>query len=252
MFAWFLRHLQTLVGSLGELSRNPFSTILSVSVIAIALALPGGLFAALENINKFTDEFEHGAKISLFLSPEINIQKAKDLQTKLVKHQSIKHIELITPERAMKEFKSRSGLEDALNSLSKNPLPVVLLAYPEDETARSPAKLANLIEELGKLEQVEAGQSPVNHVALQACTLCQYGVISPLARPGSSGLRTLHPYSVHDGAAGGPSARLPAWPLQWVWRGYQHRDHAARSSPPRQACLRCRPFDRGYACSRWV
>jgi len=158
MFAWFIRHLQTLVGSLGELSRNPFSTILSVSVIAIALALPGGLFAALENINKFTDEFEHGAKISLFLSPEINIQKAKGLQTKLVKHQAIKHIELITPEQAMEEFKSRSGLEDALNSLSKNPLPVVLLAYPEDETARSPAKLAGLIEELGKLEQVELSQ----------------------------------------------------------------------------------------------
>ena len=61
MFAWFIRHLQTLVGSLGELSRNPFSTLLSVSVIAIALALPGGLFATLENINKFTAEFEHGA-----------------------------------------------------------------------------------------------------------------------------------------------------------------------------------------------
>jgi cell division transport system permease protein len=158
MFAWFIRHLQTLVGSLGELSRNPFSTILSVSVIAIALALPGGLFAALENINKFTDEFEHGAKISLFLSPEINIEEAKRLQTKMVKHHAIKHIELITPEQAMEEFKLRSGLEDALNSLSNNPLPVVLLAYPEDETARSPAKLANLIDELGKLEQVGLSQ----------------------------------------------------------------------------------------------
>lgn len=158
MLAWFIRHLQTLVGSLGELSRNPFSSLLSVSVIAIALALPGGLFAALENINKFTAEFEHGAKISLFLSPEINIQEAKTLQLKLEKHPAVKHIELITPEQAMEEFKSRSGLEDALNSLSHNPLPVVLLAYPEDETARSAAKLANLIDELGKLEQVELSQ----------------------------------------------------------------------------------------------
>ncbi len=158
MLAWLIRHLQTMVGSLGELSRNPFSTLLSVSVIAIALALPGGLFAALENINKFTSEFEHGAKISLFLSPEISTQEAKDLQLSLEKHQAIKHIELITPDQAMAEFKSRSGLENALDSLTSNPLPVVLLAYPEDEIARSPARLANLIDELGKLEQVELSQ----------------------------------------------------------------------------------------------
>ena len=158
MLAWFIRHLQTLVGALGDLSRNPFSTILSVSVIAIALALPGGLFAALENINKFTAEFEHGAKISLFLAPEISIKQAKDLRLTLEQHTAIKHMELITPDQAMAEFKSRSGLENALDSLTRNPLPVVLLAYPEDEISRSPTKLANLIDELGKLDQVELSQ----------------------------------------------------------------------------------------------
>jgi cell division transport system permease protein len=58
----------------------------------------------------------------------------------------------------MEEFKSRSGLQNALNSLTSNPLPVVLLAYPKDEIARSAEKLARLIDELGKLKQVELSQ----------------------------------------------------------------------------------------------
>ena len=158
MLVWLTRHLQTLVGALGDLSRSPFSSVLSISVIAIALALPGGLFAALENINKFTSEFEHGAKISLFLAPQVSVKQATELQQSIQQHASIKLVELITPDQAMQEFKSRSGLQNALNSLTSNPLPVVLLAYPKDEIARSAEKLARLIDELGKLKQVELSQ----------------------------------------------------------------------------------------------
>lgn len=158
MTVWLTRHLQTLIGALGDLTRNPFSSILSISVIAIALALPGGLFAALQNVNKLTSEFEHGAKISLFLAPGVSLPQARKLQQNLSANPSIKHLELITPEQAMEEFKSRSGLKDALDSLSSNPLPVVLLIHPDDEISRSPVKLAGLIDELGKLEQVELSQ----------------------------------------------------------------------------------------------
>ena len=164
MLVWLTRHLQTLVGALGDLSRNPFSSILSISVIDIALALPGGLFAALENINKFTSEFEHGAKISLFLAPQVTVKQATELQQSIQQHASIKLVELITPDQAMEEFKSRSGLQNALNSLTSNPLPVVLLAFPKDEIARSPEKLARLIDELGKLKQVELSQFDIEWI----------------------------------------------------------------------------------------
>jgi cell division transport system permease protein len=158
MFIWINRHLQTFFGALGDLSRNPFSSILSITVIAIALALPGSLFAMLDNIYRFTDEFEHGANISLFLEPGTSIDNAEQLKLSLSEHPMIKHLNLVTPEDAMLEFKQRSGLRDALDSLSNNPLPFVLVVYPEDEIARSPAKLSSLIDELGKLEIVELSQ----------------------------------------------------------------------------------------------
>ena len=64
----------------------------------------------------------------------------------------------------MEEFKSRSGLQTALDSLTSTPLPVVLLAYPKDEIARSPEQLAALIEELGKLKQVELSQFDIEWI----------------------------------------------------------------------------------------
>ena len=122
------------------------------------------MLAALENINKFTSEFEHGAKISLFLAPQVSVKQATELQQSIQQHASIKLVELITPDQAMEEFKSRSGLQNALNSLTSNPLPVVLLAYPKDEIARSPEKLARLIDELGKLKQVELSQFDIEWI----------------------------------------------------------------------------------------
>ena len=48
---YFLRHLQSMLFSLGRLWRQPFSTFLTIGVIGIALALPAGLFVLLQNIN---------------------------------------------------------------------------------------------------------------------------------------------------------------------------------------------------------
>jgi cell division transport system permease protein len=158
MLIWLTRHLQTLVGSLGELTRNPFSSILSITVIAIALALPGGLFAALENIKKFTADFEHGANISLFLSPDTDVARARQLEKDLTDDPAINHVQLITPDQALQEFRQRSGLKDALEALTSNPLPVVLLVHPVDNVSRSPEQLNSLINKLGKLEAVELSQ----------------------------------------------------------------------------------------------
>ena len=40
--AYFIHHIRTLISSLGLLSRNRISTIMTMTVIAIALAQPSG------------------------------------------------------------------------------------------------------------------------------------------------------------------------------------------------------------------
>lgn len=45
---YFLRHLQVMLYSLGQLSRTPVASVMTVLVIGIALALPAGLYVLLK------------------------------------------------------------------------------------------------------------------------------------------------------------------------------------------------------------
>ena len=46
---WLIRHLQALLGALGRMVRQPLATLLTVLVIALALALPAGLWVVVSN-----------------------------------------------------------------------------------------------------------------------------------------------------------------------------------------------------------
>jgi cell division transport system permease protein len=158
MMSWLHHHRQCLLDTLVDLLRNPFSSLMSVSVIAIALTLPGGLYAALANVNEITVDFEHGAQLSLFLEQKIEPEQALQLASKLQTRSTVQHVEVITPEQALAEFKARSGLREALDSLSRNPLPTVLQVYPTAEIAHAADQLNKLIQELGALPEVDLAQ----------------------------------------------------------------------------------------------
>ena len=54
------RHLQALLGSLGRLARSPLSTLLTLLVIALALALPTALRLLVTNAQLATGNFASG------------------------------------------------------------------------------------------------------------------------------------------------------------------------------------------------
>ena len=61
------RHVHALVGSLGRLARTPFSTGLTVLVIALALALPTSLRLLVLNAEAATGGFSNAIDISVYL-----------------------------------------------------------------------------------------------------------------------------------------------------------------------------------------
>lgn len=65
--SYFIRHAQTLIYSLGQLLRAPFSMLMTAAVIGIALALPAGLHVLLQNAQLLSGELEDATQISLFL-----------------------------------------------------------------------------------------------------------------------------------------------------------------------------------------
>lgn len=161
--SYFAHHLRVSLASLGRLYAQPVSTFMTAAVIAIALALPVGLYIALDNVGQLSNGWDNSTKISLFLRTDVKDKAAKQLMQRLEKHKDIKKIEYIDKEQGLKQFKEISGFGDALKHLDNNPLPIVLVVQPEIETDQA-SKTTQLVKELGKNKLIELAQLDVQWV----------------------------------------------------------------------------------------
>lgn len=133
--AWFDHHVFSFIASLGRIGRKPFASLLTISVMALALALPLGLWLVLGNIERFSGSVQQSRELSVFLKPEVDATRALALADTLRARGDIASIVLKTPEQGLQELRERSGLAEAIDAAGDNPLPSVLVVVPRgDET----------------------------------------------------------------------------------------------------------------------
>jgi cell division transport system permease protein len=131
------RHVHALVGSMGRLARTPFSTGLTVLVIALALALPTSLRLLVLNAQAATGGFSNAIDISVYLKNDVPLAKAQQLERNARERPDVEKVELISSDKAMEEFRAYSGFGSALDALKENPLPNVLHVQPRADAQTS-------------------------------------------------------------------------------------------------------------------
>lgn len=154
---YLLRHAQTLIYALGQMSRRPFSTLMTVAVIGIALAMPAGLHVMLKNVSSVLSGWDSAAQVSLFLQKETREETAQALAERLRNRPEVASVDYISAEQAMAEFRRLSGFGDALKALEENPLPPVLVVHPVLQQ-QGPEQLQVLVEELRTEATVDLAQ----------------------------------------------------------------------------------------------
>ncbi|GAB3390112.1 permease-like cell division protein FtsX [Lysobacter fragariae] len=142
---WFDHHVYSLVASLGGLFRKPWATALTVGVMAVALALPMGLWVMLHNIDRFAGSVQQSQQVSVFLKPAVAAGRATALAEELRGRADVARIELRTPEQGLEELR-KAGLGDTLSMLEGNPLPSVLEITPKGDEAALVQALQSLPE----------------------------------------------------------------------------------------------------------
>ncbi|GAD02506.1 cell division protein FtsX [Agarivorans albus MKT 106] len=85
MMFW-VRHLQQCIASLGELWRTPASSMLTLAVIGVCLALPASFYLATKNVQQLTAYWKSDAQISLFLKQNVTEQQRDLLQKNYIQH----------------------------------------------------------------------------------------------------------------------------------------------------------------------
>ncbi len=136
--AWLRRHGYSLLSSVGTLLRNPWTSLLTVSVLAIALTLPLGLNTALVNLEQLHREFDRLDSISVFLELDADESDSRRVASSLSQWPDILAVDPISPDEGLQELAGATGVEDF--GLDDAPLPWVLEVAPN--AAVDPAGLA--------------------------------------------------------------------------------------------------------------
>ena len=157
MNTWLERHVQTLVGSLGRLWSKPFSTLLTILVIGIALALPACLYVLVQNVRSASGGWGNALDISVYMKPKASLEQAKQAAERIRKRRDVESVTIVRADDALEEFRRSSGFGEALDALKENPLPHALVVRPAAE-ARESARVATLSEELRKIDGVDIVQ----------------------------------------------------------------------------------------------
>jgi cell division transport system permease protein len=146
--AWRAQHGAAFISSFSRLARRPFSSLLSLSVMAIALALPLALGWSLLQMEQLSSRVQASRTISVFFQPEVSVATASQLARGFEKDAGVAKFQLKTPEQGLAEFQQSSELAKAVAAIGENPLPVVWLIEPKgDEQA--------LLEKLQAVPDVE-------------------------------------------------------------------------------------------------
>jgi cell division transport system permease protein len=130
--AWVDHHAYSFVASLGRVLRRPWSTVLTVGVMAVALALPLGLWLVLGNVARFSGQVQQSREISVFLKQDIDATHAQALAGTLRGRNDVAKVDLRTPEQGLEQLR-KAGLGEAIDALgadAANPLPSVLVVTP--------------------------------------------------------------------------------------------------------------------------
>jgi len=157
MKQWLERHVQTFVGSLGRLWQHPFSTLLTVLVIGIALALPACLHVLVQNVRAASGGWSNALDISVYMKPAATLEQAKQAAERVRKRRDVEDVKLVEADDALEEFRRGSGFGEALDALKDNPLPHALVVRPAAEF-REASQVEGLTEELRKIDHVDLVQ----------------------------------------------------------------------------------------------
>lgn len=152
-----IRHLQQAVGSLGDLWRTPFTSVMTVFVLGISLALPATLHLFVKNATQVSEQWDSASQITLFLKLSTTDKSAQNLVKRIKLYTEVSDVRYISAEQGLKEFKILSGFGQSLEYLDDNPLPATVLVTPTERSSQ-PSAANELLAKLKQEHEVEQGK----------------------------------------------------------------------------------------------
>ncbi|AOY89621.1 cell division protein [Marinobacter salinus] len=150
-------HRKVARDSAQRLWRTPIASLMTWTVMGVALALPVALLLLLSSLEGVSAGWESSARLTAYLRLDTPLEDARALASDIGADGRVAEVDLVERDDALAEFRASSGLDDALDYLEENPLPHTLLITPQ-ENARTEAGVEGLVrfvQAMGGIERVQ-------------------------------------------------------------------------------------------------
>lgn len=148
-------HREMAADSLARLWRQGLGTLMTISVIGIALLLPALLLTGISFLSGLSGDLQGSARISAYLTEDVDQSQRQRLLETLGGDPAIRELRYISPAQAADEFARLSGLGDVIAALPANPLPATVEIIP---AATGEERVRSLAERLRALPETETVQ----------------------------------------------------------------------------------------------
>ena len=191
ILAWVHHHREAAAMSVEKLVREPISNMLTVFVIAIALALPTFGLALASAVNQEVSRLDAPPQLSVLTEASLTLEDAKQLAKKIERQPGVASVKVIDRDTALTEFIEATGLDALSSRLNSNPLPHTLWLYPASnirsaglvqlsQDLKALPGIAEVILDSRWLERLEAFIALVRSIALALGVAMALGVVLTL------------------------------------------------------------------------
>ncbi len=123
---YFISHFQAFYSTVKESMRAPLTNLLTITILAIVIALPIGLYLVLENFQYVSAKWDDKPTLSIYLKKNASPQEINVLLGQIKAQPSVNSAEYISPQEGLRDFKNSAQFNDVLPALKHNPLPPVI------------------------------------------------------------------------------------------------------------------------------
>jgi cell division transport system permease protein len=147
-------HAHAAGDAMRRMTSTPFASLLSLLVLALAIALPVLAATVLRTVGAATSGLDTEPHVNVYMAPEASADDGERVEQALRGNSDVAEVRAVPKAQALEELKATSHLAEILATLDRNPLPdaftVRLKAGAGD---RTPA-LRDAIRALPKVDQV--------------------------------------------------------------------------------------------------
>lgn len=153
--AWLMQHGFVFFLTLKRLIATPVTSLLSITVMGIALSLPAGIYVLMQNLQSISGQTAGSPQMSLFLKLDAQKESIERIKQRLEEDPRIVNFQFIPKDAALHQLQQSSGLTDIAASLARNPLPDAFIVHTRESTPEVLEQLRITMQNWAEIEHVQ-------------------------------------------------------------------------------------------------